>query len=457
VNRPVLTLLALLSALMSTGVEAQEPADAPIGLAEATPLVEAEMRRTGTPGVSAALVRECRVVETRAWGVRDVVTRVPLTTDDVMQGASLGKPVAALALVRLSRTGRLGVALDQPLGGLGPRIGLKPPAEAAEVTLAHLLSHSAGVSQQSRAITRPPGSTFRYAGAGFSAAQALADLGAAAPLVDRIAPEIFSPLGMTRSTYVGPPVVAPGHMPVGEVLIFVLPLWLGLSIILLGGALVVARLRRKRWAVRPITVAAAVGLAALGTGVILSGPLGPPAFLVVAVTASIALATAALGALAARAVPFGGRLRLWTGGIILPAALVLVSWTTLVPFPNRLGGAGGNIAFSLSTTPGDLGLFTAALMAPPPGFETDVDIMLRPRIAATPAIDWAAGIGRVDLPDGGLALWQWGGNPGVKGVMVALPERCEGLVVLTNGPKGDEVYRALSRAVLGVDPNWKVT
>ncbi len=455
-------LFAAFGALwITTAAVAQEPADAPLmrapaTLASASAAVEAEMARTGTPGVSAALVRGCRVVESRAWGVRDVLTRTPLRPDDPMQAASLGKPVAALALVHLARAGRLEAGLDQPLGALGPRIGLKPPELAASVTLDHLLSHAAGVSQRSTTITSPPGSAFRYAGAGLRAAQALADLSAGPPLTQRVEATVFAPLGMSRSTYVGPPVMVPGHMPVGDVLTFVGPLWLGLCAILLGVALVVSRLRQRRWAVGPVVALGSVGAAALLTGVVLSGPLGPPAFLVVAATVAIVVLAAALGATAGRLFSARGRLAPWLGGAIVPLILVGASWNVLAPFPNRLGGPGGNIAFSLAATPTDLGRFTAALMAPPPSLEADVEAMLAPRIQATPTIRWAAGIGEVTLPDGSTALWQWAGNPGVKGVLLALPERCEGLVVLTNGPRGDEVYRALGRAVLGVDPDWKV-
>lgn len=425
-------------------------------LADIDEAVVRAMARSHTPGVSAALVRACELADTRAWGLRDVLSRVPLRPDDAMQAASVGKPVAALGLVRLSRSGELGFALDAPLGEAASMLSLKPAEAAGKVTLGALLSHSAGLPPDSRTLASEPGATFRYSGAGFRTAQELADDRLDEPFVARMQDLVFAPARMANSTYAGT-ALAPPHMPVGAILMFLLPPWLGVAAVLLLVAFVARGSMRRGWRIGPRTIFACFVVAAGAACAILTVPLGVTAGATLVGLAVAFLMVGLVGAFVALLVRMGPWwLRVGVGALVGAASLGLAVQSYLLPLPTRLGGTTGNIAYSLVTTPADLARFAIVLMRPPPGLRDDVAAMLAPRVEAAPNIRWAAGIGVVRTPAGEEVLWQWGSNPGARALFLAVPQRCEAVTVLANGPQGDVVAREIARQLLSIDVSWDV-
>jgi len=107
------------------------------------------------PGVVAIAARADGVLFEAAAGVRDVVTREPMTIDTVFWLASMTKPITSVAAMQLVEQGRL--ALDTPIAAVLPQLahrsvldGYDPdgavrlrPARG-EVTLRHLLTHTSG-------------------------------------------------------------------------------------------------------------------------------------------------------------------------------------------------------------------------------------------------------------------------------------------------------------------------
>lgn len=90
-----------------------------------------------------------------AFGVRDIDSAVPMTTDTVVWIASMTKAITGAAAMQLVEQGRL--SLDDPAGAVLPALGavqvldgfdgegqpkLRPPA--SPVTLRHLLTHTSG-------------------------------------------------------------------------------------------------------------------------------------------------------------------------------------------------------------------------------------------------------------------------------------------------------------------------
>src|SRR5206468_2156652 len=64
------------------------------------------------PGVVALVTSRDRVIYQNAFGVADVASGRPLTTDALFRIASMTKPVTSLALMQLVEQGRIG--LDDP-------------------------------------------------------------------------------------------------------------------------------------------------------------------------------------------------------------------------------------------------------------------------------------------------------------------------------------------------------
>jgi CubicO group peptidase (beta-lactamase class C family) len=179
------------------------------------------------PGVSIAVIENCRIVDARGFG-RSAVGSGSVSPETLFQAGSVSKPVAAVAALRLVEERML--SLD---GDVRPRLTHWSPHDNGlhsehPVTLRALLSHTAGttvsgmtgyepgaslptVSQilngQAPANTAPvrvataPGTQWRYSGGGYVVAQALMSdvTGDAFPaLMDRL---VLNPAGMTDSKF----------------------------------------------------------------------------------------------------------------------------------------------------------------------------------------------------------------------------------------------------------------
>jgi CubicO group peptidase (beta-lactamase class C family) len=69
------------------------------------------MQQFHVPGVSIAVVRDFQIQWTKAYGVADVATSVPVTADTRFQAASISKTVTAFATLRGVDAGKL--SLDE--------------------------------------------------------------------------------------------------------------------------------------------------------------------------------------------------------------------------------------------------------------------------------------------------------------------------------------------------------
>jgi CubicO group peptidase (beta-lactamase class C family) len=95
------------------------------------------------PGIVAVVVGAEGVRARCACGVANAVSREPMRIDDAFPWFSMTKIATATTAVRLVERGVL--ELDAPLAPRVPAMRLLTPARwAAEITLRHLLQHSAG-------------------------------------------------------------------------------------------------------------------------------------------------------------------------------------------------------------------------------------------------------------------------------------------------------------------------
>ena len=207
------------------------------------------MARLDVPGVGVAVINAGRLEWARGYGVRDADRGDPVEVDTRFQAASISKPVAALAALRLVESGRLELDADvnayltawrvPATGGWQPR-----------VTLRQLLSHSAGLTvhgfpgyRRDRSLptivqvldghapanTPPvrvdtvPGAQFRYSGGGYTVLQQLLVDVTGTPFPELVHALVLEPAGMADSGYAQPPdnssegAVASGHRTGGGV------------------------------------------------------------------------------------------------------------------------------------------------------------------------------------------------------------------------------------------------
>lgn len=207
------------------------PAVAVANAAPVTYKLAERMALYKVPAVSVAFVENGQVAWARAYGVADVAAGRRATTDTLFQAASISKPLAALAVMRLVQDGRL--ALDEDVN-LKLKTWQVPESEFSKVekvTLRRLLTHSAGttvsgfpgyastdavpttvqvLNGEKPANTPPvrvdlePGKTMRYSGGGFTIMQLLVGEMTGKPFPQVMRELVLEPAGMTASTYEQP-------------------------------------------------------------------------------------------------------------------------------------------------------------------------------------------------------------------------------------------------------------
>jgi CubicO group peptidase (beta-lactamase class C family) len=207
------------------------------------------MRRHQVPAVSIALLRGGKLAWSGAFGLADPAADAKATIDTLFQAASISKPVAATAALKLVEQGKL--KLNAPVNASlrSWRIPDSAAGKGDAVTLRHLLTHTAGLSvhgfggyapgtpvptlrqvlegqppanSEAVRITTAPGKDWRYSGGGFTVAQQLMVDAAGRPFPELMERLVLRPAGMTRSSFAQPvPTVrlgraATGHLGTGQ-------------------------------------------------------------------------------------------------------------------------------------------------------------------------------------------------------------------------------------------------
>jgi CubicO group peptidase (beta-lactamase class C family) len=157
-----------------------------------------QMRRSEQTGCLLAIAHKGDIVLEEAFGVADVSTGEPLTPRHRFRVASHSKSFTAAGIMRLREEGRLG--LDDAVG----RYVQGLHSEVAQVTIAQLLSHSAGLTRDGDA-----GGQFSDRIPFASAEEIFADI-AGPPLIDpntrfKYSNHGFALLGMVIAAVTGEP------------------------------------------------------------------------------------------------------------------------------------------------------------------------------------------------------------------------------------------------------------
>ncbi|WNG59754.1 beta-lactamase family protein [Archangium gephyra] len=183
--------------------------------ANITRLIEEELRETRAPGAAVAIVRDGELVYLRAFGVRSLEERTPVTPDTLFRLGSTTKMMTALTLLDAAAKGR--VNLDAPVRtyvkNLHPALG--------GVTPRQLLTHTAGMREASPSVQSkddtalgemvrgwkgdylfaPPGDVFSYTGPGYWLAGLVLERVYGKPYAEVMREQFFQPLGMERGTF----------------------------------------------------------------------------------------------------------------------------------------------------------------------------------------------------------------------------------------------------------------
>lgn len=175
------------------------------------------MKKDRVPGLEIALIRNGKTTWLHAFGVKDAKTNQPVTNDTTFEAASLGKPVFAYAVLKLVDQGKLG--LDVPLTTYLPKPYIANDDRLSKITARLILSHRSGFpnwrSDDGLHIYFTPGDRFSYSGEGYVYLQRVVEQITGKPLNEYMTEAVFTPLGMTSSSYVWRPefdaLTATGH------------------------------------------------------------------------------------------------------------------------------------------------------------------------------------------------------------------------------------------------------
>lgn len=183
------------------------------------------------PGVSVAFFDHGQILWTRSYGFADIAAKTPVTPETLFQAASISKPIAALAMLRLVQDGKLSLNEDVNIKLRAWKVSENEFTREQKVTLRRIVSHSAGLTVhgfggyasdeavptvvqilngEKPANSDPirvdtvPGTLWRYSGGGYVIMQLLLTevTGKSFPQIMR--DSVLDLAGMTHSTYEQP-------------------------------------------------------------------------------------------------------------------------------------------------------------------------------------------------------------------------------------------------------------
>lgn len=171
-------------------------------------------------GAVTVVVTKDRVLHLEASGFADLATGKPMQPDSLFWIASMTKPITAVAILLLQEDGKLDVAA--PVARYLPEFAaLKTPSgQPAAITIAQLLTHTAGLGEVSDAaaleahtladlvplcLARPmnfePGARWRFSQSGINTAAHLVERVSGLSFEAFVQTRILDPLGMSHSTF----------------------------------------------------------------------------------------------------------------------------------------------------------------------------------------------------------------------------------------------------------------
>jgi CubicO group peptidase (beta-lactamase class C family) len=193
----------------------------PALVAEIEAFVEQEMAEQGIPGVSIGIVKDGEVAYVKGFGVADVDSGEPITSQSLFHLASVSKTAVATALLQLVEQGK--VDLDDPVVDYLPYFELADE-RFSQITIRQMLSHTSGMgdvadyewdnpvfddaaaeryvhSLSNETLLAAPGEGFHYSSMAFDVLGDLIAKVSGQPFEEYVQEHIFTPLGMENTTF----------------------------------------------------------------------------------------------------------------------------------------------------------------------------------------------------------------------------------------------------------------
>ncbi|MGH9238948.1 MAG: serine hydrolase domain-containing protein [Vicinamibacterales bacterium] len=186
--------------------------------------LDSEVNKRGIPGLTAAVVRDGKVIYTGAHGVPKLGAGDRLTPRHVFHFASVSKPFVATAIMQLVERGRLN--LQDPVAKVLPYFTLADERSRA-ITIRQILTHTSGMpdvedyewnkpqfddgaaeryvrAMASERLVWAPGSRWAYSNMAFDAMAAVIAKVSGLNFERYVRANILEPLGMKSSSFIHP-------------------------------------------------------------------------------------------------------------------------------------------------------------------------------------------------------------------------------------------------------------
>ncbi|GAE63348.1 serine hydrolase [Chryseobacterium indologenes] len=205
----------------------------PVTRFEGNPLwtLESRMKHYNIPGLSIAVIKNSKIIWSKAYGVADVESKTPVNTKTLFQAASMSKPVSAYAALKEVENGKINPDADVNSYLTSWKIPENSLTQEKKIGLYNILSHTAGftvhgfggyeagkslptliqvLKGEAPANSSPvvvdqlPGTSLRYSGGGYSVMQQmLIDIERKSfPAI--MQEKVLGPLDMKNSTFAQP-------------------------------------------------------------------------------------------------------------------------------------------------------------------------------------------------------------------------------------------------------------
>ncbi len=185
------------------------------------PLIERQLAQFKIPGATVAVVKDGRLIFSAGYGLADIATSKAVVAEDTLFNiGSVAKLFTTTAVMQLVADGRLDLDADV---NTYLRDFEVPARFDQPITLAHLLTHTAGFDEHQIAILvgskgvtpglgdylqrhmptriRAPGLQYQYSNYGMSLAGYIVELTSGVPFTRYVEQHVFKPLAMEDSVY----------------------------------------------------------------------------------------------------------------------------------------------------------------------------------------------------------------------------------------------------------------
>lgn len=194
-----------------------------------------QMKKYNIKGLSVAVIKDYKIDWAKAYGWADEGEKRPVTTNTRFQAASISKSLNSLGILKLVQQSRIGLEADINNYLKSWKFPYDTVAKNKTISVASLLSHTAGLSvhgfagykttdsiptiiqilngvrpANSRSIRSifSPGTKFQYSGGGTTISQLILTDVTGRRYEEFMQKEVLNPIGMTNSFFTQPPPAA---------------------------------------------------------------------------------------------------------------------------------------------------------------------------------------------------------------------------------------------------------